>query len=561
MRPSSGVIRLETVEDATEYAYYLLSPDRAFPVVAVTTAHDGRLYIDADRLADELDGVAEVVVVPTGDLTRVIEGILPGKTNVFGGSGRVYPPGSDWHEDPYVARLRFCYSPEEGGHITGLLLRDARRHAQPRAWTAASSQQRLVRASGVVAMLVHPDRALVQLDDGTGLVVLYTDRAFPDVKVGRLLRPGMRVSGTLSDDGRILTGDFQRVPAVEALSRVSMGDLLPARVTSADAKTAVVSLFPGVHTRVSRPAGVRAGDVVAVLVEATGRADGQGWRLRIEVDAVPDELDEAPALLPGGPGWLVLPDPEPEVEDHHSPAEDETTAGGRHLTVEDEPGDDDGDAGPVCDTPLRLELDRVRRELAEANRERAALREDRGRLLAELDEIAHENAQLRADLERARASRRAAPSKVRHLSSAPTRDDSDLFTDLEEQLRFEIYLAWARRIPAADKARLPLPEYDIADTFIPSLEETEGVDRSKVVDVVVEVLTGLADTMPGRELHRLRSGPAGSPPITHPELGTAWRASIQVKTPSARRLHFWRGYDGRVTLAQIGLHDDMDISA
>jgi len=78
--------------------------------------------------------------------------------------------------------------------------------------------------------------------------------------------------------------------------------------------------------------------------------------------------------------------------------------------------------------------------------------------------------------------------------------------------------------------------------------------------VIVEVLTGLADTMPGRGLHRLRDGTGSGAPITDPTLGTAWRANIQTNTASARRLPFWRAAAGRVTLAKIGVHDDMTIT-
>ncbi|WP_247828135.1 hypothetical protein [Arthrobacter antioxidans] len=32
--------------------------------------------------------------------------------------------------------------------------------------------------------------------------------------------------------------------------------------------------------------------------------------------------------------------------------------------------------------------------------------------------------------------------------------------------------------------------------------------------------------------------------------------SLQVKSASARRLHFWRGNDGKITLATVGVHGD-----
>lgn len=60
-------------------------------------------------------------------------------------------------------------------------------------------------------------------------------------------------------------------------------------------------------------------------------------------------------------------------------------------------------------------------------------------------------------------------------------------------------------------------------------------------------------------MHRLRGGLAGAGCIEDPVLGTAWRVALQVKTASARRMHFWRGYDGKIVFATVGVHDDMSI--
>src|SRR5690606_36448444 len=159
MGASRGVIRLSTRQEAIEYAHYLLRADRMWPVVAVSTAADGTERIDAERIADELAGTVEVVVVPTGDPTREAERVRPPKTNAYGGAGRVYPVGSEWHADPYVARLRFCYSDEEGPHITEMLLRDARGHIRAQQFRSESKEP--VKATGTVTMVISPDRALV----------------------------------------------------------------------------------------------------------------------------------------------------------------------------------------------------------------------------------------------------------------------------------------------------------------------------------------------------------------------------------------------------------------
>jgi hypothetical protein len=102
---------------------------------------------------------------------------------------------------------------------------------------------------------------------------------------------------------------------------------------------------------------------------------------------------------------------------------------------------------------------------------------------------------------------------------------------------------------------MPLTSYGFADGFLDSVQDLQGIDRSKIIAVAVEILTGLAESLPGRDMHRLREGLPGTPFIDHPELGTAWRVSLQTRTASARRLHFWRGNNGRITFATVGLHD------
>ena len=115
----------------------------------------------------------------------------------------------------------------------------------------------------------------------------------------------------------------------------------------------------------------------------------------------------------------------------------------------------------------------------------------------------------------------------------------------------------ARRIPAAEKSARPLGRWSIGPQFIDCLDEVQGVDRSKVVDVIVEIVTGLVHEIKGRDLHQLRSGFGGDDaPVTRPDGSTCWRAALQQKTPSARRLHFWMLNDGSIELSSVRLHDD-----
>lgn len=139
--------------------------------------------------------------------------------------------------------------------------------------------------------------------------------------------------------------------------------------------------------------------------------------------------------------------------------------------------------------------------------------------------------------------------------SAAGRLDADAFCDPEDQFRHEVYIAWTRRIPKGEKAVRPLPQYEIGPDFLASLETTEGVDRRKVVDVVVEVLTDCRSF--GRRAHQLREDAGGSSrAVTREDGAVCWRVTLQQGTPAARRLHLWRS--GQVIeLSRVVLHDDM----
>ncbi len=133
-----------------------------------------------------------------------------------------------------------------------------------------------------------------------------------------------------------------------------------------------------------------------------------------------------------------------------------------------------------------------------------------------------------------------------------------LFLDPEAQFRHDLYEHWVHRVHASEKAERPLLDYSLGPEFLPSLDALEGVSRSKVLDVLVEVLTGRAETMTSRDLHRLRRGLGGNDaPVQREDGAVCWRVSLQNNSPSARRLHYWRSPEG-IELSRVVVHDDYE---
>ena len=149
--------------------------------------------------------------------------------------------------------------------------------------------------------------------------------------------------------------------------------------------------------------------------------------------------------------------------------------------------------------------------------------------------------------------------KARNQKAGHVRAERPVFADRAQGFRYLVLTQWALRTPANEQPERPLAPYQIGPKFLDSLDKLEGIKDEKVADVVFEVVTGLAAQLPSRELHRLRTGLGGDDPVrTRSDGAVAWRASLQVNTPSARRLHYWMLPTGEIELARVVTHDDYD---
>lgn len=663
----AGYTEITQEADATRLAHRLLEPGRTRPV-AVVTVPDGAPspYIDPEEIADAVGDVCDVYLVPTGALTWSISRVLPDRTQVYGGAGRVYPVDLSWTTDPYSAPLRFAYSADEGVRAVEKLISDALRAGVSTQSRPATAQRH---TEGVVQGNVGDSRAMVRLSDGS-TAVLWAERVAP-CAIDQLVRPGMSLSGTLDPATRrfdVTAGS--RVPAAQALQAYEEGHVVLVRVAEIHLDHVLVELLPGSPGRIARDdvtgnpldalsSLLTVGEVLAARVVRVGSPGGPTWRLGL-LDVDDDEdIRPAPSVLRGGPAWLtpgligtvqgsapvggaspptaaaamtlVVPKPGPpgtkpalagskpgppaarpgppaarpgppsvepgplsvEPGPPTSAAPVASSPGVLEATVPSAPPDSppahqpnpgallgriteltDAMAGlerRVEELSRQVERNRVqivrvgkRRDGAGAGstdaQDESLIREreaDRERLSRQ----EQENVRLQEDNARQRTEVRKAKQEVQRMrKSAHSGGEEPVgpeFTDPEVQFRWEVRQAWARRIPAAEKAALPLGDYDLGPEFLTTLEQLAGVERSKVVEVVVDIATGRVHHLPGRETHQMRvSGAPGSPYRTRDDGATCWRVSLQVNSPGARRLHFWQKGVGPPELSSVRHHDD-----
>ncbi|MFT3969103.1 MAG: hypothetical protein QM695_02205 [Micropruina sp.] len=523
--PLATPTEISTAAEASALASHLRSAARTRPAVVVSRATAAaEPYADVAQLRHDLSGLADVFEICTPDASWAFSHHVPDMCQVYGGACRAYPVGTGWEADPYESPLRFAHGMTDRGQVTRQLIADAMGMASRGSHTAEARPTGASPVSGVVSGLVA-GRALVNID-GQFPGTLWPELVEPGLPAERLFVKGMRVQGTLDPETRRIDARTMRRTADEALSSYHAGETILGRVTEIAKDGCTVELFPGFQQPVAASDitddtidlrwMMSVGEVLPVWF---GGHDDGDWLLSIRdagelTDAVP-----APSLLTGGPPWLVPADPEerrPEPASGHNP--------------------DAGNPASLAVTAGVLE----------------GLRKENEQLTVLLQQASATVAELEAELTKARTLRREAVRR-----RATDSDDANLFADEADQLNFEIRLAWARMTQPSEKAELPLKEWTYGEQFFHTLHAVQGVARSKIVRVIVHILTGLDTELASRELHQLRSGGGGDDaPVVRAGGESCWRVSLQTKTPAARRLHYWMRADGSIELSSIRLHDD-----
>lgn len=526
-----------TVEDVAALVTLIREPGRTHPVVVVTTRNRETVpLIDAAALAEAVRPLP-VHVLRTGELTWELTALLPDEMGVFGGAARVWWPGYADSDPPRRHPLFFAYSAGEGDAASRRLLADlarhgvAVRHATPTPGSARLARQGEQVTGEVTALVYHG--ADVRLEDGRAAYVpapLVAD--VPPAHPRDLLVVGDRVQGWLT--GRLRDGlvelDLRR--GLQPAAHVETGTVVEARVLEAMPGGVELDVAPGVRGWYKLPRKAEPPVVGGTLRVRVVKLEGG----RAVLETPPRERPPAPVVV--GP-------PAPKPGPPH-PAR-------RHTDQDPAPEEA---AGSDADLVVALQG-----ALAEARREIAGLKEEldaqRQHVATTERTMAEGIRDLRRQLQESRGETRAA--RDRSLSLEARLTGSGAHEDPEQQLRHEVQVAWQRYQPD-DRRQWPLRGFLLGPEFLVTVASLHGIERSKIVDVCTDVVTGRAAQMASREVHPLRTAEGGdAPQRVRADGAMAWRASLQHNTPSARRLHYWQLRDGRVELARVGVHDDMTI--
>jgi hypothetical protein len=604
----AGVHQISDGSGAASLADALNGDGRRRPVVVVTIP-TGREepWIDVDEIAREAGDLAEVYLMPTGPFTWEFSNRMAEGTQVYGGAGRVYPVGHEWASDLSKSPLRFAFNAADGERATQHLISDLFRMAAAAGLLDDLRTHALRETDGVVKMTVA-GRALVDIG-GRFPAAIAEELTVEGVPIECILRRGQRVTGWYdAETNRLDVTKFLRT-GPEALAGYNVGDVVLTKVANVRAGRAELTLYPKTATAAVVVTVLRAdvttnpaddlttlmtpGEVIPARVTATGPA----WAVVLN-DVDDDEaVVDAPSLLDGGPAWLVeeaetaeaappraltsvplpMPAPSPRQPPEPLPQQPATAAVAvtppRPSPAMLDKGRSGAGTGPVTapgaarppesTRALLLKIDGLTAEVANLKRDMQRLQDE---LLAGIDEreqLRYLLDQAERNANRAENDLRTTRARLRKASTARpvvAAGGGPQFADAEQGFRYLVLTQWATRTLPAEQLARPLGEYILGPRFLDSLERLEGIKEAKVADVVFEIVTGLAAQLPSREVHHLRTGPGGDDPVRVREDGAvAWRASLQINTPSARRIHYWVLPGSPIEFARVATHDDFEI--
>lgn len=586
------VQRIDDARAAGALADLLNGGARKRPVVVITipSARD-EPWIDVDEVAHEAGELADVYLMPTSDISWEFSHRMSDGTQVYGGAGRVYPVGHEWLTDLQRSPLRFAWSERDGEKATQQLISDMFRMAAA-AGLLHSKPTRYLQEVDAVVRWVVAGRALVEVGNPLPATIA-EELTVDDVPIDRLLNVGQRVHGWYDPDTNRVDVTKSLLTPSAALSAYSVGDVVLARVSAIRDESAELTLYPKtavpavtatirVEDVTSNPLDdlhllMTVGEVVTARVTST-----DPWALTLNDVDDDGVVVPSPALLIGGPSWLIEDNDEPqgpdEVEAAPPPrptpsADPEPSVAvaptpprpmprpGPHIpatpTVPAQTGQ------PASTKALLLQIDGLKAEVDRLRNVERALESavDAGADEREQLRFLYDQAERRANrAENELKSAKARLRKAGNTKASATPEDRPRFADPEQGFRFLVLSQWAKRTIPSEQAERPLPEYLIGPGFLDSLADLEGIKVEKVADVVFEVVTGRAPQIAGREVHHLRTGTGGDDPIrVRADGAVAWRASLQVKTASARRIHYWELPSGQFELARVAIHDDYGI--
>ena len=129
-----------------------------------------------------------------------------------------------------------------------------------------------------------------------------------------------------------------------------------------------------------------------------------------------------------------------------------------------------------------------------------------------------------------------------------------VYSDPEKQFRWEVEYEWLTGNPEEERGESLVP-YIISEGFLDSMEAEILRGRAKIIQVVVDILSGHA--WDRRKTHQFIIPGKSVIQKSIPEGAVPWRTYVKRGAPGAARLTWWQYPDKTIELVHVGHHDDL----
>jgi hypothetical protein len=308
-----AVFEVQKIGDVETLITQLLSKTRREPICVVSVpVGASKPLFDMEQIISETGDVCDSWILRTGELSRQFAQRLPEKTETYGGSARVYPPGTEWTLNPALTKMNFIFNDRQIAKATEHLISDI--HAM--AFLEGLYEKKLTTATKtigtVVSLLAGGTRAMVKLASGE-IATISQEFTYPDVPLEWVIKEGMELSGFQDREQGRFQLDLDNVKPADLLTWYPDGGVTWALVQDVDRQRATLAIHPRLSLVMEKSAMssnpkdrvdlfLALGDIVPVRIFKNPQ--GNVALRMIDIDDDEEILDSQPLITDGLP-WLT----------------------------------------------------------------------------------------------------------------------------------------------------------------------------------------------------------------------------------------------------------------
>ena len=308
-----AIQEVKNLRDVESLVALLFSKTRREPICVVSVpVGASKPLFDLDRLQSETGDVCDTWILKTGDLSREFASKLPEKTEAYGGSARVYPPGTEWTLNPTLTKMNFVYGDSQISKATERLISDIHAMAYLGGLYEKNQTTATKTTGKVVSILASGARAMVKLSSGA-IATISQEFTFPDIPLEWVVKEGMEVSGFYDQSQGRFQLDLERVKPSDLLTWFPDRTVTWALVQDVDRQKATLAVHPRLPLVMEKAAMssnpkdrvdlfLAIGDIVPVRVIRNPQGN-----VALRMDDIDDDeepVDSLP-LIEGGLPWLT----------------------------------------------------------------------------------------------------------------------------------------------------------------------------------------------------------------------------------------------------------------